>query len=1696
MTPKKWYKRAAAMLTAFALMFVLIPFAGRAAVSAVAGAGAEKAVTLTNVKLLLNGKEVTDSTKVNNGDEVFFAFDWSVNKSADEVLKNPLVADIDFQGIYLLENNGPLQQGTVDKGTYKIIKTDDGNKIEFYVEEDQLKESNIKGQAVFKGNISYTAKDVGSDGKFDIKASAQGNPLLTLRPEATVKANAWVNKQADGQLYKEGGKYYQNYTVTVNANSASTGNYTITSIKDTPVDTSKSSVSGNITATASSNDGVTGLLSSYSSFDAVKGIVLQPGASVTFKYRMEVDKSVITDRYNTWTYGNKVVVNNKLESSASPSVPEILVPSVYKSGRLDRTNNKIIWTLEIGYMDFTGNKDTDKAKVQNMEDILHEDPATKEELTVVGNEFSMNDFWAKAKADQVTVWDSNGNPQKRWRYTYSYETTYEDNGVSVDKVFRNDFNTEIDGFEYNRSAYVTVPSGVNPVDKKFDGVDANGDLNWTITFKVPSDNVFDITITDVLGADNGLSHEIVDGSIAVSGSNDYAIKDNTIEINDSHRAGDVITITLKTRRDDIKSTGRYYNTAKAKFVQTVNQKNIDIEREDTDQYEVRSIVSKSADGNISGNSDGKLTGENKIGWCVTVDLNNLKNVTPKTGDIITLTDVAVMQDNEGQQLDIKGIYKLQLGGNMWWTPNASSVVTDEFLNNGDVSLSGNTITVKLNQRMINEKTLLIFYYQEVSDPTQLEGNYLINNTVSATYKGEDAGTAHASQYEGFTKEEILKKESDGKGNLVHYTVEVNKPGLKMGGDEDNVYLDDVMGSRLRFQESTLTVTDGDGNPLDESLWSYTYNSTARKLSVTLPDETYCKVLYDAIIDVEIRNLGGRNGYFIGGKEVELSSIYNEITNTASLSGSGGYSSSKSDTWSEADVSGNATIISDTGDLVVDKYDSLTGLHLNGAEFSLVPGKFNKGEFKPYVNDGAHPSFNEIISYDTGNEADTLIQNLEFGILYEITEVKAPEEYRVFEGARYIVIRKPGDANPSSETIGVIPSGKRVEYYIAGETISIANDPNDDDTVEVTTTVKLSKREVGKSEELPGARIRIERLSGNAYMQSRNITITGGMTDVARTPETISFTSGSSPAVIKGLPAGSYRMVEDTAPVGYAKASAITFNVRILSNGTYSITVNGKVLKDDLVIMDDELNEMSISKQDVFGAELPGAKLTLTGTDNEGNDINFAALGSIITSNNTITTTSESISFVSGTVPTKISGLIEGDYVLHEDAAPAGYLLAQDISFAIDERGNVRLPNGGGVADNKLIMTDERTYVLIKKTDIAIKSGMGDAPQIPGAVMEITGTTPGLSFNNVKVYNGKNVNITSNGVEFTTTSYEAEIRGLPAGQYVLTETAAPDGYETVTTNFTFTVNENGTVAGSGTDEEYRYDPVLHRITMMDKIKTIKRDEDVTLGMSGLPISKISMTDLEELPGAVLTIKVDDSIVSDKIGDVSNAVVRYEGAPGEVINANGDSLTFTTRNVTAYVSGLPEGYYVLTEDAAPAGYDLTTDFHFRVILKDKEYSVVAGKNNGYNVIRSDGTVIIRDYPEGVKEDPDEPEKEVTSVTTQTVSITQTTTDMQTYANLEATTTTTYPRRPSYTGPFTGERPGNEGPGSFIDPSVTEHIDRHQPSEPLESEDIKAGIYVVEQDSGSGAKDAAIFMAVTAVMASAVYALSKALKRRRSK
>ncbi|MCM1577594.1 MAG: SpaA isopeptide-forming pilin-related protein [Ruminococcus sp.] len=1722
MTAKKWYKRAAAMFTAFALMFILLPWAG----GGISVAAAEKAVTLSNAKLLINGQPVTDSTKVKNGDEVFFSFDWSVNKGADEVLVNPLVADIDFQGIYLLATDGPLQQNDVNRGTYKIIRTSNGNKIQFWVDDSQLKESDIQGKAVFRGNISYTSDDVDRNGKVEIKATAGSKPVLDIHPNAEVQekqANVWTDKTTDnGGVYKgSDGNYYQDYKVTVTSNSSSTADYTIKRVADSPLNASKSSFTGNIKATSSGS--VTGLSSTYSNFGSIKNITLKPGASVTFKYTMKVDDSIIKNMWNTWEYGNKVVVDD-MERYASPWVSSVFMPEVTKTGSLDEANHRIKWTVTMSYIDFTGNRSQDSSLVTGITDTLANDSKTGEALVPVGGALTADKFWAGASGKQITISD-NSRTYKGYSYTYDYYTEYKDNGTAASRTFGNKFSANVDGFLKEPETWVTVPGKGIPVDKTFDGVDTDGSLKWSVTLKIPdSVTARNIVITDTVRADSGLSHNIVPGSInvAVDGvAAAFSESGGVIRINGDVTGEKTVTVTLKTQiTDNSLKSGTYYNKARAEYIQVFpDGSTMDVPAtEDEEGYTVSNCVKKSQDGSDYGKNKGGTSNENP-GWFVNIDFTKLSGVTPRVGDKILIKDTAQLVDFEwggradipvsGHDITIDKIYEVHTNGDsMYYTP--ADKEHNDYIGSNVKLLGGNTIEITVTQAMINDKGVSVYYTQPIPNVQMLDdGLYRVNNNVTVAYNGRDVGVADASSSPvWFVKGDILKKSNNTTGNTIHYTVEVNAPALNLGGEEDSIVLEDVMGKFLRFRENTLTVTDGSGVPL--SNWSYTYDQTTRTLKVTLPDQTYCIVKYDAIADVSIQ-LDGT--YKVNGNTVSIDEIKNSgnVTNTATLAGAGDFSESTSDIWAEADVSGGASIESRTGNLVVNKYDSLNNsLKLSGAEFSLVPGTFSGGEFSPYVNNAAHPSFSKTIIYDTGTESDTLIERLEFGILYQLTEITPPAKHKVFEKPRYIVIRRPGESEPD---VGTIPADTVVEYFVDGDTIYISNEPSDGDEEEtaVETEVNISKRAIGGSEELPGAKIRIVRVTGTADMSGGKITVSGGAGDVTKTASAIKFTSGTTPAVIKGLPAGEYRMIEDAAPAGYKKTTGISFRINI-NDGGYTVTSGSVALADNTVVMEDELTSMGISKQNVFGEELPGASLTVTGTDASGRTVNFSALGTVSADNDTLRITSRSISFTSKDSPTTVYGLPEGSYILHEEAAPAGYTVTQDFPFTIDGAGNVLITADDGTTarpkDNTVILNDARTYVVIKKSDI---SGL---PQIPGAVMEIIPSGGSVDLSKVDIYNGRNKIVSGGRLIFTTTANEAEIRGLPAGSYILSETAAPDGYEKVTSTFSFTLGEDGTVSRRSSDSDYDFDPVLHKIIMKDAVKEITPvipGDDVTLGLSGLPIIKADMSNgAAQLPGARLTIYPDEDSASASVAD---AVAEYSKGDGtkEHITAAGNSLTFVTPNTTVYVSGLTVGKYTLVEETAPGGFeDNRTDFHFEVVIIDKTYKVVAGENNGYNVLTSDGRVVIRNYKENAE--PDEggyPDKDVqtepTAKPTETEpTVTLNPADTTTAGGQDGTTATvttvTTPGRPSYpTGPsYYPSRPSypgnNPAPGIDNDPIFPFVTDKD--GVPAESEDIKAGMYTVGDNEGSDGKDAAAGMAIVALAASAVYAVSKTLKRKRSR
>ena len=140
-----------------------------------------------------------------------------------------------------------------------------------------------------------------------------------------------------------------------------------------------------------------------------------------------------------------------------------------------------------------------------------------------------------------------------------------------------------------------------------------------------------------------------------------------------------------------------------------------------------------------------------------------------------------------------------------------------------------------------------------------------------------------------------------------------------------------------------------------------------------------------------------------------------------------------------------------------------------------------------------------------------------------------------------------------------------------------------------------------------------------------------------------WVSGKEPHIIKELVVGqTYTMTEVLPAPGYVTAESIQFTVEDTA----------EVQK---IEMKDDVTKVEISKTDIAGKELPGAKLTIL--DENGEVVE---------------------SWTSTEEPHYIEMLPIGKYTLHEESAPEGYLIAEDVEFEVKDTGEIQ----------KVVMKDE------------------------------------------------------------------------------------------------------------------------------------------------------------------------------------------------------------------------------------------------------------------------------------------------------------------------------------------------------------------------------------------------------------------------
>lgn len=439
----------------------------------------------------------------------------------------------------------------------------------------------------------------------------------------------------------------------------------------------------------------------------------------------------------------------------------------------------------------------------------------------------------------------------------------------------------------------------------------------------------------------------------------------------------------------------------------------------------------------------------------------------------------------------------------------------------------------------------------------------------------------------------------------------------------------------------------------------------------------------------------------------------------------------------------------------------------------------------------------------------------------------------------------------------------IEGLVVGKTYTLS------ETVTAKDYVKASdiRFTVKSSSELETVTMKDKQVSftktdvtGEKEVEGATITVkekeTGNIVD--------EWTSTKESHFINGLEEGkTYILSETVSPEEYVKSTEIEFTVS-------KDKVNQKVNMKD--------KQVFISKTDVGGEEVTGAYMQII--DENGNVVDEWY--------------SEGKSHIA-------NGLEEGKtYTLHEDLAPIGLNLANDIVFAVtEEKENQKVEmvdtinevskvkeDGTLLKDAELTVVSTKTKQIVDKwfsgqhifdlTD-DMKSQLAENGKAEGMYVDDEDSTFIYSVsknkNDYTLMTTKDGVTTYSNIDLDGNETTHRIEGLVAGEtYILRETKTPDGYATFEEQ-EFIADENKDTLLKMTDEDTKVE-----------------------------VSKQDITTKKELPGAHLK-------VTDEEGNTVDEWVSKEES-------------HIIKNLVAGKS------YTLTETIAPAKYKIAESVNFKV------------------------------------------------------------------------------------------------------------------------------------------------------------------------
>lgn len=613
-------------------------------------------------------------------------------------------------------------------------------------------------------------------------------------------------------------------------------------------------------------------------------------------------------------------------------------------------------------------------------------------------------------------------------------------------------------------------------------------------------------------------------------------------------------------------------------------------------------------------------------------------------------------------------------------------------------------------------------------------------------------------------------------------------------------------------------------------------------------------------------------------------------------------------------------------LVINK-QNLAGEALLDAEFTITP----VGETT--FADGADAP--KVIKDAVNGKSDGKIEmtgQLVVGGTYTIYESKAPAGYDPLDDKLTFTVQRDGSL-AFDDDLPVATGTPALGYAWA----DADGDGQADNAFTLTVTDPLVSISLTKT-----------NADGDIKLENAVFTLTGMCADGKDSHEFTTDADGKL-TIDCLLQAGvSYTLTETTPAAGYIAVDPFTFS--ITGRGdiiTMATPPAGWAIGDDHV-------SLTVADQPV--------ELQITKLDPNGNGL-FAAVFSITpvggsTFADGTTKPLELRTGMNGALHAGAKLVVGGTYDITEESAPEGYeRVTGTMRITVADDGTIRVLGSVGddgalegtlpptgyekVADNafEVQVTNEPIEITINKV-----SAEDGGTKLNGAVFEITGVFADAPSEETREYT-----TASDGSLVGVANISAKLKS--GETYTLRETVAPNGYELIQGELSFLVKEDGTIEVQGTA------PAGYTVEQ-GNVSIVASDTPITVSFA-----KQNLDGSEQLAGAQFVIA--GTFVNDATHELSAGLeipFTTTGGPLELAKLPYSGATYSL------VAG---NTYTVTEQVAPAGYELVVPFSFTVgadgSISTAPGSTQAGQGEPGFVIGTDGsavTLVAHDRPIEVK------------------------------------------------------------------------------------------------------------------------------------